>query len=156
MNSLEKKYLASLERAKARERRREFFLRLLASNFFGTHAITRWLVERLASRRRRPQAVRRERGYRDAWLEQVEPHRSPCDWRAVVQVAILAALAVSAGLGRVAWARQPDDGGWPVLVTVAFTGVIVGAQRLYRAWRARRNARLVLEWERRLDSNGRR
>ena len=63
------------------------------------------------------------------------------------------ALSVAIGLVASQW-RVPEVRALAAMAGTTVT-IAVGAG-LYRAWRARRNARLVLEWERRLDSNGRR
>jgi len=161
MDALEQEYRDNLTRTAAREARRRLLFRraLLASNVLAvaltanrTSALEACvflallacleLVDYRAMKRRLPApAVSRGGvGYREC-PKAVDPSPSRYD-----DVLLVVRMALQVAAMAFIW-------GFGVVASVgAFAVLIVGTQRVYGAWRARRNARLALEWERRLGT----
>lgn len=125
MDPLEQEYLANVERANARDRRRELFIGFLTSGFI--------------------------RPVSDIALDDIMDGRTRNRVRALglalcTLTSVLAVFAYAPGSRR-------HDNACIMLFVLASAGAITLAKYVYGIWRARRNARLQLEWERRFDAD---
>ena len=180
MNELEREYLENVRRLKRREdRRRVVFIGLCAVSicvlscayFVRDNAIGEavtiiigvvllvlprlvrlapYLLKRFEDRNVEVASTERERAYREPAIMQRQEELRPTKPSVLALFALIPLGAVTFAIGVAI--HDPRDRLIPLGITFTMMGFILVGQRLYGWWRARRNARLELQWEKWLDS----
>jgi hypothetical protein len=119
-----------------------------------TFRVARYLLKRFEDRNVEVSTTERERAYREAIIMMPEADARPAKPRLLALFALIPVGLATFGFGVLTYDPHYYRSDRPIAlgITITIAGVILVGKHIYATWRARRNARLELQWEKWLDS----